>query len=571
MGRHCHIFALACVLFLITFLLYVPALRFDVLNWDDDAHITQNPFVVSFGEHYGLKDIFTTTVNKTYVPLSILTFALEHVTFGQDPFHFHLHNVFLHAFVTLLVFVFTLHLGCSERAAFMAALIFAIHPTRVEAVAWISARKDVLYGIFYMGALVFYARYLRALGYARPLALTAAMGPVSRRGSAGVLFAAVFCCSSLSALAKPMALSLPLLLCLLDWFYCRDIGPNVIREKVFICLMMLPVIAVTFFLHSEIVSRWVFPQSLLLWIWCCVYYIFRFLAPLPAPHFAPVPHPVSLAHPSYVLTLVAFCALLAGVLTWRRSRTLLFVLLWYGLSAFFLFRTSVAGHLHIVADRFIYLPSLGFCLGLGLIYDRALTRFQQRGRQQLIQGAACLIVICLCLVSFSQMRMWQDSVTFWQAQYQRGFARQDPVRKAIICTKYAEARLSAVLGPYGGTELEEEGCVPTVPKADLQPVQALLREALEHNPRYALAYLYLGKLAIYGQDEYEAIAWLQEAIKRDPNNFEAYLWLGRVYLSLGESDVALQVLDRAKEGHPDKAWISRRIQGILSNAGGAFF
>ena len=141
-------------------LVYAPVVGFDFVNWDDDLHLLNNPFVQSLDREH-LRAIFSTTVGHVYAPLSQLSFALEHRAFGLQPAIYHLNNLLLHLVVTGLVVFFARGLGLSRLAAAVAAVIFGLHPMHVESVAWVTERKDGLYAVFYLLAMLVYLRYAR--------------------------------------------------------------------------------------------------------------------------------------------------------------------------------------------------------------------------------------------------------------------------------------------------------------------------------------------------------------------------------------------------------------------------
>ena len=176
---------------LVTVICLLPVLQNGLLQWDDRVHLTENRQVKSLSlENIG--NIFTSTVSDTYIPLTILSFAIEHHFAGWNPFVYHLDNLILHLLVVVCVYIFILQLGFSKLTAFLATMVFAIHPTRVESVAWVTERKDVLYGMFYMLALNSYLKYVKSR---------------KMRFYVISIFMGIF-----SILAKPMALSLPLIL-----------------------------------------------------------------------------------------------------------------------------------------------------------------------------------------------------------------------------------------------------------------------------------------------------------------------------------------------------------------------
>ena len=149
-----------CFVVFIVFLVYRPALNNGFVNWDDDVHLLENPFVQGLDPQH-LRDIFTTTVNKIYLPLTSLSFAVEYHVVGDRPFLYHFTNVALHAAVTAMAVFFCLRLGLSLAGSVVAALLFGLHPMHVESVAWVTERKDVLYSFFYLGALLCYCGYLK--------------------------------------------------------------------------------------------------------------------------------------------------------------------------------------------------------------------------------------------------------------------------------------------------------------------------------------------------------------------------------------------------------------------------
>ena len=139
-----HVWAAIAGIAAIVILAYSPSLHSQFVNWDDDAHLFANPFILPFD----FKSIFTTTVNKIYIPLTSLSFAMEYHFFKADPFVYHLDNLLLHLAVTVMAFLFCRRCGLSVASAAVATLIFGLHPAHVESVAWITERKDVLYGFF---------------------------------------------------------------------------------------------------------------------------------------------------------------------------------------------------------------------------------------------------------------------------------------------------------------------------------------------------------------------------------------------------------------------------------------
>jgi cellulose synthase/poly-beta-1,6-N-acetylglucosamine synthase-like glycosyltransferase len=142
---------------LYTFIVFYPSIKYDFVNWDDDVNIIKNSNVTDFD----VRGIFSESVIGGYNPLSVLSFAVDYKLVGGEPWLFHLNNVLLHLLCTLLVFVLMKRLGASFFVSFLVSFLFGIHPMRVESVVWITERKDVLFGFFYLFSMVLYVEFLQ--------------------------------------------------------------------------------------------------------------------------------------------------------------------------------------------------------------------------------------------------------------------------------------------------------------------------------------------------------------------------------------------------------------------------
>lgn len=158
-GRRRTLLFLASVV-LLTCATYYSSLSFDFILWDDDTHLINLIHSESLNPEH-LKKFFTSTVHKSYIPLTSVSFAIERKLFGLDSGIHHLNNLLLHLGVIVGLFIFARRLGINSRAAAVATLIFAVHPMHVESVVWITERKDVLYSFFYVLSLIYYLSYIK--------------------------------------------------------------------------------------------------------------------------------------------------------------------------------------------------------------------------------------------------------------------------------------------------------------------------------------------------------------------------------------------------------------------------
>ena len=145
----------------ITFLAFTSSLNNQFVNWDDDVNIVENENTYRLDWQH-VKAIFTSDVIGNYNPLPILTLAIERHFVGlEGTWLYHWTNLFLHLFCVYFVFRIAKQLGIGVWAAAFCALLFGIHPMRVESVAWVTERKDVLFAAFYLPALYLYIKYVQ--------------------------------------------------------------------------------------------------------------------------------------------------------------------------------------------------------------------------------------------------------------------------------------------------------------------------------------------------------------------------------------------------------------------------
>lgn len=504
-------------------LVYLPSLQNGFVNWDDDVHLLKNPFVHGL-TFVNLRNIWTTTVNQIYIPLTSLSFALEYQVFGAQPAIYHFTNLILHLAVTAGVLVFGLWCRLPLAACAVAALIFGIHPVHVESVGWITERKDVLYAAFYMASLLAYGAYLRDSRTKR-------------------WWAMAVCCGVLSVLAKPMAMSLPFILFLLDWYHRREISPRVVREKIFLGFLMAPVVWATYIQHVRPLN-WQFPESLLLAAWSLTFPIIKFAFPSGLTIIYGAPQPVDITTPAYggAVILVIGLGLLAVI--FRRNRLFIFSLSYYFLSIFFLVRWDAAADANLVADRFMYLPSVGFCLLIGTAAAETWSRWEGRGKaaRTFLIGLGVVVFGSMAWQTVRQTGIWRNGETLWAHQYRMA----KDVAPALVFNKMAEAKLSQAI------ESKED-----IPEAKI--IRSLLLDAIRIKPDYSQAYFNLGLLAVKKGEYQRAMADLNEAIRLDPSNFEAFFYLGTAFQALGRHEAAIESFRRALTINPDNHELAWRV------------
>jgi len=382
----------------ITFLVFLNVLDNGFVNWDDDKNFYENPLVVNFGvEGYfqSISDIFTTSIIGNYNPLSILSLCIDKMMYGfENKAGWHFTNLFLHLICVFYVYRISIQLGLSWKGAFVTALLFGIHPMRVESVAWITERKDVLFGAFYLAAFYLYLK--QKIKYS------------SKRN----LF--IFVLFILALLSKIQAVTLPLTFLVVDYFLDKSFSWKTIKSKIpyFAISLLFGIIGIIILnaegsLDSAGVTYpiWVRPfigsYSLLI-------YFVKALVPF---RLSPVyPYPSDL--PPYIFASMAFVPLLLWSL-WtavqRDARIIVFGILFFLVNIIFLLQVLGAGQ-GFLADRFTYIPYFGLFFIAGYYIDQYQSSIKYKN---IVSYGTMVICLGYSWMTYEQNKIWKDSDTLW--------------------------------------------------------------------------------------------------------------------------------------------------------------
>jgi tetratricopeptide (TPR) repeat protein len=397
--------ALGALVFALALALYWPVRSHAWLAWDDELYVSRNAEVQRGIDAQSLRWAFTSEQGANWFPLTRLSWLLDVELHGDDAGGFLLTNVLLHALASALFFAALAAMTGELALAFFAAALFAVHPLHVESVAWIAARKDVLSGVCFMLALLAHARVARAPG---------------RRGPR----IAVFVWLLLGLLAKPMLVTLPCVLLLLDaWPLGRltDARGRIdarrvraaLREKLPLFALALASSLVT--LHAQaqggvVASLERLPIAARVGNALVAYatYLRRFAWPSDLAAFYPhAGAALPLSHALFATALLAG----ASALVWRawpRRPPLAVGWLWFlGMLVPTIGLVQVGSQ--ALADRYMYLPLAGLALALAFGAGAA-----WRGRARpALAAAALLLLVLFAFVSRQQLRFWQDDVTLF--------------------------------------------------------------------------------------------------------------------------------------------------------------
>jgi len=335
----------------ITAACYLPSLSNDLVNWDDDPNITENPNLERIDREslFNIFDLDKGNVIGNYNPLPIFTFYLEKWAVGGiNPTLIHFNNLLLHVLTVFFVFRVLLHMGIGIGGAFVGGLLFGIHPMRVESVAWATERKDVLFAVFFFAALMYYVRWIKTQDTAKRTTLYLGM----------VLLAI------LSGFSKVQAVTLPLSMLALDYWFRRPINLRLIWEKTpFWIISLLFGLANLYTLRQagsihDDVTHFSFLDRLCIGTYSFSVYLYKLFIPYPMSPLYPYPKPL----PIWVyLSPLLFAAVWYGVYrAWKADRRIwVFGMLFFFFNVMFLLQVLGAGQ-GFLADRFTYVPYFGF-------------------------------------------------------------------------------------------------------------------------------------------------------------------------------------------------------------------
>ncbi|MBI5023508.1 MAG: tetratricopeptide repeat protein [Candidatus Omnitrophica bacterium] len=543
-------------LWAVTLIVFSPMLAGQFTALDDPGHLLENPQVISLAPE-NITAIFRTTVNDTYIPLTVLSFAVEHHFFGFRPFVYHWDNLLLHMFVVGLLFGLGRRMGLSAPAAGAGSLLFAVHPMHVESVAWVTERKDVLYAFFYMLALYQYCRYLQ--------------GGTGR----AFIFSVVF--GFLSILAKPMALSLPVVLCLFDLFYGRKFSGRWLAEKLVHAAYIIPVAWITASLHQRrLMDNWA--EAALTAAWSFVFYIRKFIYPVDLSPLYATPSPVSLENPEILFSVILFAGYAACLARYRGNRWFFFANGFFIASIFFLVRLRSSWGLHEVADRFMYLPSAGFCLLLGLGVERLFLRAGARKAANVVLAVAlALLFLVLGAQTYRQTQVWENDTTLWAAVIRKGatdrlayFARGKMYdEKGDHVNAVADYTMAITLDPQFPRAYNNRGIIYGK-RGDYPRALADFNRALALYPAFAQAYNNRGLIYFYLREDRLALEDFNKAIELRPRVASSYVNRARLFQVTGQYRLAAVDFTRALQLEPgsaviaeERAEIYRALEGVV--------
>ena len=488
---------------LLTLAVFFPVLWHDFVDYDDLTFVVLNPHIQSGVTLDGIIWAFTSAYEANWVPLTWLSHMLDVQLFGMNAAGHHFVNLLLHIASTLLLFIFFKGTTNAPWRSAAVALLFALHPLHVESVAWVAERKDVLSAFFWMLTMCAYAHYTD-----RPET---------------VRYLIVLGLFSMGLLAKPMLVTMPCILLLLDWWPLRRLpasmreggavsGVSLLRligEKIPFFILSLCASVITYLAqHADISYQLSFLEKATR---ALVTYA-AYLAKMFWPSNLAVLYPFSFDPPSLTRIIISGSILLVitGVVFMLRrlSPYLITGWMWYLITLLPVIGLVHIGH-HSMADRYTYIPLIGiFSI---LVWGTSDVSRHWCFKKVFLGILFSVTMVALVVITQLQLRHWKNSITLFShavAVTEKNWMAHNNLGKVIL----DEGRIDEAIMHF--------------------------TKAVEANPSYALAHLNRGFAYYFKYDFPAARESFERAIQADSSCHPAHFGLGLVYLGMGKRDLA---------------------------------
>lgn len=560
MGKYLHrlnSFTAICIVCIATTLVLFPTLTNGWLDWDDKVNVLDNQLVRVLSWER-IKLIFETPeINGLYMPLPIISWALNYKIGGLDPFGYHLVNLALHLGISCLVFFIIKQLTGHIWTAFLTALLFGIHPMHVEPVAWITGRRDLVYSIFLVGSMWFWINYND-----------------KRKGRLPqYLLALLFFLASL--LSKGVAVVLPVFLLLIDSYQGRtDFKRMLLEKSPFIALSMLFGIFAIYTQSQTSALNEVtdvpYHLSGITASYSLTLYLFQSVIPFQIGGFHPYP-PNSAGIPWYMMASVIIPIALASIL----------ILFWKNKNILFGIGLTLVGFLPViqflpvgdglVADRYAYMPYLGLFFLYSLLIVWVYERFYAYSFAR--SGLTISVLVYLGWLGYTAnaaTHIWESPETLWtnvikqHPHNEKGFINRGRYRmeKGQLQLAKRDYDIAVKIAPHLPVMHQELGLyyqtVGSYPDAEKEFSTALHLDSMYHPARLNLGINHM-RLKEFDQ----AIETFKTLEQLDSNNILVHLNLGVIYEGENDFGMANSEYSKAIEKRPED-FRGYQYRGVVS-------
>jgi protein O-mannosyl-transferase len=559
---HNHIF-ITLGLMLIILLSFYQTWQFDFVNYDDQNYIIGNANIQTGFNRSSIVWAFTSLSAHNWHPLTWLSLILDHQLYGPGAGGYHVTNVLIHLANTLLLFfVFGKMTGELWKSGFVAAL-FAIHPLHVESVAWIMERKDVLSALFWLLTIGLYAFYARQ--------------PSLRRY-------AWLCISFMMGLmAKPMIVTLPLVLLLLDFWPLRRFTGGDLSGKRQLIVEKLPLFALSAILSAitlyaqgqsgalQSFKAFSFSERLINAIVSYGSYVVKMLWPVNLAFF--YPYPTSFSLWAVLLSGMFLVAIsLLSIRLIRRAPYLAMGWLWYLITMFpvcGLFQTGIQA----MADRYTYVPLIGIFIVIAWGIPDLLEKCPYK-KKRIMTASAAIIFPLLIIQTYYQTGVWQNSRTLFEHAI-AVTERNDVAHNNLGLYFMNQGKAYEAAGHFREAVLIRPGNVKYLNNLGIALIRqnryeeaiACYRLAVANEPRFADSYYNLADAYFFSGKETDALENYNRALALKPGNAVAENNIAMLLIHRGKMDEAVVYLEAAIAHSPSFADPQNNLGVVFARMG----
>jgi tetratricopeptide (TPR) repeat protein len=529
------------VIIIITSFTYRQSLKNNFLTeWDDNVYVTENVVLFKMGTKDYYKNVFTSYVHGNYHPLTILSLGLDYKKGKLDARVYHKTNLELHIINSLLVLLFIWLLCKKIWVAIITSLLFAIHPMHVESVAWISERKDLLYTLFFLASLCFYISY---------------KSNIKNKWIFYGISLSLFVCASFS---KGMAVSLPLVLIVLDYYKGDKLSVKLIWDKVpfFVIALIMGLVAIeaqksgnAIYLYYSISERLMFA------CYALILYVVKLAAPVNLSAFyvyPPVNSLIVMLSPIIVISILVIV-----YLTQKQGKYILFGFLFFISTIALVLQVIPVGEA-IISERYTYIPYIGLFFIIGYLINNLIEKKQK------IHSVFLLIIVLfvgysvwLYSLTIKQIKVWSNENNLWTSAiasdencYMCYKNRADYLSKN---KKNGEAisdyTIAINLKPLYSEAYNNRG-LAYVNLKDYDNALADFAKAVELKPTNVSAINNMGNINMVQEKYSEAINYYSRVLQVNPN-YSSYYSRGVCYFYIHEYKLSYEDVIKAKGlGYP---------------------
>lgn len=570
-GFRSHRFELAAIFILVVsiYAAYHQATGFGFIYIDDDLYVTDNPYVQAGLTAKGVSWALTSLKGSMWIPLTWISLMIDYELYGLNPGGYHLTNLLFHMAGTVLLFLFFSRFVGLPRHGLVIAFVFAVHPLRVESVVWITERKDVLMGFFWMAALLAYGRYVRSPNVKRYLAVL-------------VLF--IF-----GLMSKGMVVTFPFVLLLLDiWPFNRLRLPRrfanlsedtehdetnktgalkLVLEKIpfFACTFSATLFGFFALRLQEKTIEDIIPLKIRIANAGVSYilYIKKMLVPNDLSVFYPLHvenYSFGNAAGAFLLILIAtiFC-----VLAFRKHRYLAVGWFWFLGTLVPVIGIRQLGH-QAMADRFIYIPHIGITIMIVVGAGKLLSGMR---RSNVVIATISVVFACaLVYATYIETGYWKNNETLFRHSLKNtadNFVAHNCLGLALLNKGDYDGAVRHLLASlrikenFGRTRVNLG--LAYLGKGDSEKASDCFERVIASNPNQTEAFVNLGNMFLAQGKTDEAIDMYAEAIEKNPKLSMAYTGMGLALLRKGRLDEAIGNLQKSWTLYPKNNEVKRNL------------